>query len=114
MKKLFVLLLVFSFLIGVAQAQQTYTANGTWNSNPEPTVVSYDVLRGPSGGPYTLVVSVPQSPTPSFQETGLSGPNCWVLKAIDTFGLESGLTPESCVGPGVPTGFSLTITVTVP
>jgi len=110
MKKLLFLLL----FVGTLQAQQTYTVNGSWTLNTEPDISHYEVLRGPSGGSYSLVVSVPH-PGNTFTETGLSGPNCWVLVAVNSAGIQSVPTAEACVGvPGTPGGFSITITVTIP
>ncbi len=110
MKKLFISL----FFVVSLQAQSIYTADGSWTANTELDIDHYDVSRGPQGGPYTLVVSVPH-PITTFQEIGLSGPNCWILTGVNTVGISSLPTAEVCIGvPGTPQGFSITFTVTVP
>lgn len=110
MKRLLVLFLFMSCL----QAQSIYTADGSWTANTDPDIDHYDVSRGPQGGPYALVLSVPH-PTTTFSEVGLSGPNCWILTGVNTAGLSSAPTSEICIGvPGTPQGFSITFTVVVP
>jgi len=113
MRKVFVAFL-FLFFVGVCHGQSVYTADGSWTANTDPDIDHYDVSRGPQGGPYTLIVSVPH-PATTFQEIGLSGPNCWILAGVNTGGISSVPTTEICIGvPGTPQGFAITFTVTAP
>lgn len=112
MKKLLILLF-FLTILTTLQAQSIYTAEHSWTPAVGPIADHYDISRGTQGGPYTLVVSIPH-PTTTFNETGLSGPNCWILTAVSVIG-SSTPTTEICIGvPGTPQGYSITFTVTVP
>ena len=116
MKKFVLFTSLLMFLSGVCYGQQTYDVVGALVVNPESNIAQYEVFRGPSGGPYpSPVATVIDLVTPSFSEIGLSGPNCWVYKAVNTFGFESILSEEACVDiPSQPGAMSVTVTITFP
>lgn len=88
----------------------------TWDPNTEPDLAGYNVyMSGVSGQPGTQVMSV-TTPTATLLDLP-DGPAYFVVTAFDTEGMESGYSNQ--VGkvlnapPGVPQGFTITITITV-
>ena len=129
MKKLFFVLLIFVLIAALAAP--------TWAGNKQLTFAWEQVLpetndlkewriysATQSGGPYTLTATVPYvSPqttyTSSQQMTSPDGQRIqyfFVLTALDTAGNQSGYSNEvntwiDFEGPGIPTKFTVTVTV---
>jgi phospholipase C len=86
----------------VTQLPQQHRVLLAWNHNPSPTLAAYSVYRSNiSGGPYSLVGSVPASITSYSDATVVSGDTYYyVLTSVDSQGYESAYSNE--VGAAIP------------
>jgi len=92
--------------VAVAAHPGDGTVDLAWSANPERDLAGYNVYRRqPPATAWTLRTPspIPGSPSPSFQDGGLSNriEHCYQVRAVDGQGREGDPSRESCVTPKV-------------
>ncbi len=116
MEKIIALVVLVLFLIPAFGEN----VNIFWDANTEPDVTSYNVYRGDdSGGPYTVINTVPQTANPMYSDAGvdLTTDKFYVVTAVNSGSQESPFSNEaqaSALPPATPPSApTVTITITV-
>lgn len=79
------------------QFKVTSSAKVTWVASVTPTVISYSVYRGKTGGPYTLVAASVACCQYVDKQLPAAKQVCYVVTAIDVSLAESAQSnPEAC------------------
>lgn len=115
---LFVILLGY-FAVGPfwkVSAQTTHSITIAWTeTNNSDPAAGFNVLRGPTGGPYTKLNTslLPLTPTTYVDTTGVAGTNyCYVVNAQDAAGNLSANSAQACAtmlgNPQTPQGVTAT------
>ena len=93
MKKLFLAVVAFFFMCGMAQAASNVTFE--WDANSESDLAGYRLHQGVTNGVYDSVVADIPAGTETVILTNIpDGTYYWALIAYDTEGLESGYSNE--------------------
>lgn len=131
MKRLFLTLIMFFCLVGVAMADSIVTFQ--WDANTEANLQGYRLYQSDTSGQYVYGMNLPGTETnhiggtaagtETFTTTVADGTWFWVVTAHDTDGYESGPSNEVTrtlpvvvvpTPPDAPSGFRITIVIDVP